>query len=512
MLGIVKNSDDIRTREEGYSAHGFNLLISNRLSLHRTIKDTRHELCRGKTYPKNLPVASIVICFYNEAWTILLRTIHSVLDRTPHQFLHEIILVDDFSNMLELKSKLDRYLSTMPKIRIVRNNKREGLIRGRIIGAEAATGQVLVFLDSHCEVNINWLQPLLQHIHDDQKAVACPVIDVISSDTFEYSSSPMVRGGFNWGLHFTWEPIPPSLLVKPEDYVKPIRSPTMAGGLFAVDREYFTQLGKYDSGMDIWGAENLEISFRIWMCGGSLDILPCSRVGHLFRRFRPYGSDSKGDTMSRNSMRLAEVWLDGYKKYFYQIRHDLEGKKFGDISQRIKLRKSLQCKSFEWYLKNIYPELKPPGQPGGGAFYPIDRRPQVVIWKGKVICIQLQTSFDDGYCLDSPGHPSEKKASAVIHQCESTKSRFWSLNEDGELKIESLLCLEASGYQSKLGLRLMKCHAQGGGQQWKFLNKKSVLYHPATGLCLGVNESRTYSTPGMQICDYSIHQQWTFVY
>ena len=41
------------------------------------------------------------------------------------------------------------------------------------------------------------------------------------------------------------------------------RSPTMAGGLFAMDREYFMELGMYDPGMEIWGGENLELSFRV---------------------------------------------------------------------------------------------------------------------------------------------------------------------------------------------------------------------------------------------------------
>jgi len=65
------------------------------------------------------------------------------------------------------------------------------------------------------------------------------------------------------GLHFKWENLPKNTLKTEEDFVKPIVSPTMAGGLFAMDRDYFHDLGEYDNGMNIWGGENLEISFRV---------------------------------------------------------------------------------------------------------------------------------------------------------------------------------------------------------------------------------------------------------
>jgi polypeptide N-acetylgalactosaminyltransferase len=66
---------------------------------------------------------------------------------------------------------------------------RSGLIQARLAGARLATGEVLVFLDSHCECSKQWLEPLIERIQESRTSVLVPIIESISARNFEYTGS-----------------------------------------------------------------------------------------------------------------------------------------------------------------------------------------------------------------------------------------------------------------------------------------------------------------------------------
>ena len=234
--------------------YGFNQLVSDEISLNRSVPDLREDECRYWDYPIDLPKATVILVFHNEGWSTLLRTINSIINRSPPQFLEEVLLVDDNSELEHLHQPLEKLLEEpyyQGRVRLIRNKEREGLIRSRNNGAQAARGEVIVVLDAHCEVSENWLPPLLTPIHADRKTLAVPVVDSINWNDFHIGRvyNNQFRGIFEWGMLYKENQLPSKEEVNRSHHSQPYRTPTHAGGLFAIDREWFKELGWYDSGM-----------------------------------------------------------------------------------------------------------------------------------------------------------------------------------------------------------------------------------------------------------------------
>ncbi|XP_054266224.1 polypeptide N-acetylgalactosaminyltransferase 5 isoform X2 [Macrosteles quadrilineatus] len=473
--------------KEKFKLNQFNILASDMISLNRSLQDVRQEGCKDKSYPNLLPTTSIVIVFHNEAWSTLLRTVWSVINRSPKTLLREILLVDDASEREHLGQQLEDYVATLPvSVKVLRTEKRSGLIRARLLGAKHVKGQVITFLDAHCECTEGWLEPLLARIALDRKTVVCPIIDVISDETFEYiTASDMTWGGFNWKLNFRWYRVPQREMARRGgDRTAPLRTPTMAGGLFSIDKDYFYELGAYDEGMDIWGGENLEMSFRIWMCGGVLEIATCSHVGHVFRKSTPYsfpGGTSK--VVNHNNARLAEVWLDEWKHFYYAINPGAANADVGDVSERRKLRETLGCKSFRWYLENIYPESQ----------MPLD-----YYYLGEV------RNAETHNCLDTMSRKSgENVGMSYCHglggnQVFAYTKRQQIMSDDN--------CLDASQHDGPV--KLVRCHGMGGNQAWIYSEQDRTIKHVNTEQCLQKPDTRSPSTPLLRNCDSSQGQEW----
>lgn len=466
---------EAEVEKELYSVNGFNGALSDKISLNRSLPDIRHPGCQSKEYLSDLPTVSVVVPFHNEHWSTLLRTVYSVLNRSPQHLIKEIFLVDDASTKKFLKSDLDDYVkSKLPKVHIVRVPTRSGLITARLAGAKLATADVLIFLDSHTEANVNWLPPLLEPIALNYKTVMCPFIDVVAYDTFEYRAQDEgARGAFDWEFFYKRLPVLPR---DTANMPEPFESPVMAGGLFAISRRFFWELGGYDPGLDIWGGEQYELSFKLWQCGGKMLDAPCSRVGHIYRKFAPFPNPQHGDFVGKNYRRVAEVWMDEYAEYLYKRRPHYRNIDPGDISEQKALRAKLKCKPFRWFITQIAFDLT-------AKYPPVEPSPYA---EGKI-----QPEHNNNLCVDAARgkQMDEVRLTKCKSDAGSEQSFIFSWHKDVRSKSRNM-CWDLPDSAPKKPVLLYSCHLGGGNQLWRYIpTKKHIMQGKHSHNCLDYNTS-----------------------
>ena len=235
----------------------------------------------------------------------------------------------------------------------------------------------------------------------------------------------------------------------------------------------------------------MELSFKIWMCGGSMIMVPCSKVGHIFRPSHPYDfMGNTGEVVTRNYIRVARVWFDEELDFFFKIRPHFKDIDVGDISERLAIRERLKCKSYAWFIKTIYPEL------------PLQRD---LIGAG-------QFRNENNRCMDTRG--GDLRGGGVLHlgPChdgpgrDANSNRFMMFTKDEKMMGLNFCC--DSGYAE--GLQFHTCHNQGGAQGFKY-NAQTKQISQNNGKCVtGDDQKQLVTTAECRLDDKS--QRWDFDY
>ncbi|KAL5285108.1 gly-5 family protein [Megaselia abdita] len=423
----------------GWGHYNYNYYVSEIVSIRRSLPDLRNKLCKNITRNmNNLKKTDIIIAFHNEGWSTLLRTIHSVLERSPDQLIGSIILVDDFSSMNHLKERLDVYFKDNQQVKVLRTTQRLGIMKARLFGYLNATSPIITFLNSACECTEGWLEPLLERVSQNSTIVASPILDLIDINHFAYlkRSKGVSYGVFNWNLNFFWKH---NVTKKQDKLLKPYYTPAINGEAFVIDRTFFESLGTYDPEFDHRDSLNIELSLKVWMCGGSLEIVPCSRVGNL-EKFNPHTFRKPEKNIYRNKVRIAEIWMDEYAPLLFSRIGNKKGD-FGDITLMKDLRKQLKCRSFKWYLDNVYPKL---------LSY-IQTEPMA---EGYI----RNLGHKGKYCLRA----LQKSKIVGLKRCDKLGGlQYWLWSKTGELKRDDMCLDSTSVIQSK-------CVKGSKSQHWEY--------------------------------------------
>ena len=468
----------------------YNHTLSEEIPVNREIWDMRPKECSSEYKDLNydeLPSVSVIIPFHNENFATVMRTVHSLMYRSPRETLREILLVDDGStdDLNCLKEELAKAVFTLPRVKLVRTVQREGSTVARLIGASYATSDILSYLDSHVEVNNHWLDPILRRIKQNEKVIVMSTMDTIDNDKFYYQKSyNTYTGTFNWKLEFYWTEISDRVKAQRRREIDPIPSAVMPAGAFALRRDWFIKLGMFDPHMRIWGVDDVEFSFRAWQCGSTIEMLPCSRVAHIFRNI-PYSfGDNAGRVIYHNGVRTAEITLENYKKYFYA-----QAKQFTELNlnitslrDRIKMKQEMKCRDFAWFMQNIVPEMPLP--------------PEDAVYYEK---IKMKSNEEKCLTLDSD--------TLNIRDCTSfNRSQFFYITKNGHLiNMQSKLCIMLE----KLNIIVDECSKVSNkwvyhGKYAHHISDKNFVF------CLTAINSTEVKMTSCQSSDKS--QRWKFTY
>ena len=364
---------------------------------------------REMSKESGLGSVAVIIPARNENILELAKTVESIIKNSGDE-LHKILIIDDFSTVpIELWNGWSPYqeaaeskfgggsssgkliTSSKSVLQIARTEHRKGVSGAKSYGEAVVRmfglTDILVFVDAHVIVSNNWLVPLIKALQKQPEAIVYPAIDVIDGDTGDLIKGDSAVGAFDWAMNFRWETIDPR---KPEKFAfarkrvplsttdehghvvnddDMVTSPA-APGIFAITSKYYNDIGGLATFLYPWGQESVELSIRVWLCGGMVIRQPCSRVAHKYTNlFNPsiVGNGVSEEQVDKNVLTVAELWMSkaqretAFQARFtgrvpYTVELSLDARHPQQF-MHVKMLTSESCQPFDWFLAEVYPGL-----------------------------------------------------------------------------------------------------------------------------------------------------------
>ena len=469
---------------------GVNETFVDSLPLFRNITDYRPEGCDNFKYRKSNTTISVVLNYHNEILSLLLRTIYTTLRAIPPGNLHELILIDDASNLTthpDLKLIQPLVSTFTVPVRFFRFEVNKGLVFCRPFGARQATGDVVMILDTHVEIPVGSVEPLLNVTDANYKAIAAPIFDFM--ETFNGNTWHYDGMGFAYDTYLGWR-FSPGPKTAP-----PWKTPGILGGAFVATKRRLEEIQYFGVGMVGWGGENVELCLKNWMCGGEVWYVSCSRCLHFAAKRNPsaHGERTQPKYQAQNVATVAKSFLGdtGWQEYLRGNPGAINAFNHEAVEQNKALLHTLQCsRNYTWVLENLMTNVE--------SYNERSLIAQNLMHGEK--CVHLEQA---------------RKATVgrwILRQCPhdppaKTTIRF---TMEKELRTGDRLCVDHCS-NPPVGTG---CHMQGGNQITKYSLADKRLKSNTGALCLTSNgESDDLSwTTCLHDPDPSQEFQWKAVY
>ena len=238
---------------------------------------------------------SIVIPHWNNV-DVLSECLESISNTDFENF--ETIVVDNASTDNSVASVRSNY----PNVKLIENDKNYGYAGGCNIGAEAASGDFLIFLNNDTVQEKDWISNLIKTINSDDKiaAVQPKILNYYDRNVFDYA------GGSGGHMDIYCFPFARGRIFSFQEndegqYNNKEKCFWSSGTCFMVRRELFQKAGGFDESF-FAHMEEIDMCWRLYAMGFEVWVEPDSVVYHKNALTLPMYSHKKYYLNHRNSL------------------------------------------------------------------------------------------------------------------------------------------------------------------------------------------------------------------